>query len=368
MLLAQDRGPFTLRVSSADDLVDHSQETRPRSWNLEAADGSFATVIAWHSGQSWFDALMDALAANAGENTRRAAKVSPGTLLMVARADWLSADADTGRGVTTAHETVAAQLGMSAKTVQRARKLLEELGFAVTVVRGRYLTRAERQAARSAHGGRQLRAASVRALTLPRPAQSVENVQLPRRGDKPPLVSVKKFLPKRASARKAATKKGMGASRDRVPRSIPLQRLAHELSAAIPWLSRDQHIGNVCAMLERCGIEPKRWTARALLDTINRGNLAGGIVSLAGSDQKDPIAYLSWMIRRTIDHTEITPVERQAIARAEQAEHQKQRMRERQAETDRVSKIDRDEIAAIIARMKAEMSERARSARYVQKG
>lgn len=91
------------------------------SWVLPAPEGAYGPVPAWSSAAAWFDAVMDVLRTPEGEEARRAAKVAPDTLLRVAYADRAAADQATGRGVATAHETVAAQLGMSAKTVQRSR-------------------------------------------------------------------------------------------------------------------------------------------------------------------------------------------------------------------------------------------------------
>lgn len=48
---------------------------------------------------------------------------------------------------------MGALLGCSDKTVQRARLLMEGLGYATTVVAGRYLTTEERVAARLARRG-----------------------------------------------------------------------------------------------------------------------------------------------------------------------------------------------------------------------
>ncbi len=189
---------------------------RSGSWSLEAPAGAYAPIPAWTSSAAWFDAVMDALRTPEGEELRRRAKVAPDTLFRVANADRVAADVTTGRGVATAHETVAAVLGMCKKTVQRTRKLLEALGLAVTVVEGRYLTVAERQAAERAHGGRQIRAASVRALTMPK-GVAVENVHLPRRGSVSSITPDLKVKQTRASALKSAASRRPRASTKRTP-------------------------------------------------------------------------------------------------------------------------------------------------------
>ena len=88
--------------------------------------------------------------------------------MRVARFDARTADGRTGRGVRTAHETVARALKVSRDAVRHARYVLEAIGMSVTVAQGRYLTANERSQAHAHHGGRQRRIASTRHLTMPR--------------------------------------------------------------------------------------------------------------------------------------------------------------------------------------------------------
>lgn len=360
---------------------------RHGSWAFEAAPGAYGAVVAWTSGAAWFDALMDALATEQGEHRRREARVAGGTLLRVARADWLAADADTGRGVATAHETVAAELGMSSKTVQRARALMEALGFAVTIVEGRYLTTAEREAARAAHGGHQVRAASLRALTVPKPAP-VENVHLPRRGKALEISLDRENSPTRASARKSAaprppamTKRHPRAGRPAHPRSLELQQFAarlvdgdeRELAVArrrLPWLldragrpDRPAHIGALCDVLSGAGIDPRRWTPRELIERIDRWHQSQGRASLVGTSRV-PLAYFAWQLRQAIDPAAPTPAEEVEIRRAQRDAERAELAREREAERARMAVVDEAEVARIIAQMRAEMTAERRARRH----
>ncbi|WP_368499988.1 hypothetical protein [Herbiconiux sp. A18JL235] len=325
---------------------------------------------AWASGAAWFDAVMDALRTPEGEQLRRRVKVAPDTLLRIAHADMLAADADTGRGVSTAHETVAEVTGVCKKTVQRARGLLEALGLAVSIVEGRYLTVAEREAAESAHGGRQIKAASVRALTMPK-RWAVENVHLPRRGDlgiKAPDLEVK---PTRASARESAASrppaKTKGSTRPGFPRSgqprpLGVQRFAAGLVARMRWLADGRHIGQVCAMLERTGVDPDRWTIDAFMDALATGNKHAGFTVAEPSGQRDPVAYLGWQIKNAIDPNEPTPAE-EAQLRAIQARAELEaRRREREAEEARWASRDQAAIDEAIVAMHEQQKawERAR--------
>jgi len=324
-------------------------------------------VIAWHTGAAWFDALMDALSTRSGEEARRRARVAPDTLLRVARADWLAADAKTGRGLATAHETVAAALGMSSKTVQRSRGLLEVLGFAVTIVEGRYLTVAERKAAKETHGGRQVRAASLRALTMPRSSSPVQNVYLPRRGDLLLHPLVKENSSKRADARKKApitprSKKRKSRATANVietPRPIAIQRLAADLVRQVRWLDTGQHVGALCTVLQAAGLDGARWSARGLIDTMDR--FVGDRGMKYPDSTQNPLGFLRWVLSAAIDPATPTPDERRAQIADERRERAIQQARQRQLEAEHAATIDHEEVARIIAASHAEIASRNRA-------
>ena len=349
------RTPETPRVGGRE---------RTASWSLTPAEGAYAEVVAWTSGAAWFDALMDALTTAHGDECRRRVSVSSGTLLRVARADWLAADVATGRGVTTAHETVANELGMCKRTVQRARELMETLGFAVTIQTGRYLTTGERKAAHQVHGGRQYRAASVRALTLPK-KQPVENVHLPSPREGKSLSPVLKSLPTRANARRSVASllqprsmKNKSQGQDRKPRPLEDQRLAGELVARLPWLAQGRHIGTVSMFLRRLSISGQEWTAQGLLDAVNRFCADSGVRTVDPRTHRDPAAYLAWLINAAraagaepnrTRHAQTA--ERRAAERAARAEEARQ-------EAARVAAIDWTAVEAIQAQMRRDFPKR----------
>lgn len=323
---------------------------------------SRAATAAWTGRDAWIAALRAALSSAAGEEQRSAAHVAPDTLMRVALDDAATADSRSGRGVATAHETVAARLGMSAKTVQRARDLLIALGFAVVLAEGRYLTTAEREAAMRAHGGRQLRAASTRALTIPRASRAerrspapVKNVHLPRRGELNPRTYVSDNSPTRAGARSEAAPRPLRKSRRtrvaRSPRAISIQRLAAQLSARMPWLIGDRHIGHLCDLLDRHGLADRGWTAAQLLDQIDRANRDGLVVVADPGAQRDGLAYFAWHLRRAVPVGAIAPSERAAAERAARLAEQAQARAAEDARRARIAE-QADEIAAIIADMK----------------
>lgn len=158
-------------------------------------------------------------------------RVSRRALVAVARADAAAADHATGRWVATANATVARITGLCERTVQYARATLVHLGLCRVVATGRYLTADERRTAARTHGGRQMRAASTRVLTM----SCAIVCALPRRGHHYKKV---KFLDGHQRTRRRVR-------RPATPEKKPLwlQKLAALLDQHLPWLVRNHHIG-----------------------------------------------------------------------------------------------------------------------------
>lgn len=353
--------------STTEAPTDGVSRARNGSWSLPAPSGAHAQLRAWTSGEAWFDVVMDTLRTEQGEAARRAAKVAPDTLLRVAYADRKSADQRTGRGVSTAHETVAASLGMSAKTVQRARLLLEALGLAVTVVAGRYLTNAERQEARRTHGGDQLRAASTRALVMPalprtaapqRDPRSVESVHLPvspsgEQVSHVPKTPTTHALPRARTAtaprRPAMTK---NTKQDRPPLPLQDQQLAAEFQRRIPWLRRPgHHIGALVRIVHRLRLSERGWTVGQALDQINRVARDSNLRVADPTDQRNPAGYLAWLLQRAIGTDELAPAVESIRERDERLAAQRARLAADAATRARVE-AEADAIDAIVASMR----------------
>ena len=346
--------------------------TRAGSWILPRRAN---TVVAWNSREHWLSTLASALATPAGDKARRAISIAPDTLMRVARADAAAADGATGRNVATAHETVATQLGMSTKTVERARTLIIVLGFASVAATGRYLTAAERRAARRAHGGVQLRAASTRLLTLPVPPRrwrrmkAVENVELPRKGLRPPSSNVLKSSPKRAGARSLAAARPSARTKHPRPRPparpwpLETQRLAADLLTAIPSLLRPgQHIGNLCSLIERHEIGNRGWTAHSLLDAIDRANHRDRVRFTEPTTQRDRLAYFAWHLKRAVAVGEHSPFVALEQERAERLARQSEQAAAEQARRALIEE-QRADIDAIIAGLRDKYPSRHRRQR-----
>ena len=137
------------------------------SWAREPEAGTQGRIPCWATRSRWLKLLETELSGETAADVLKKHHAAPHTVYRVARMDAAAADTTTGRNVRTAHATVARALGCSVDTVRRARRVLRDLGFSVEVMRGRYMTTEEREAATREHGSRQRRFASTRCLTIP---------------------------------------------------------------------------------------------------------------------------------------------------------------------------------------------------------
>lgn len=297
---------------------------RGGSWHTRTA-GDPPCPVRW-SKTRWLTGLAAALTTPEGDAVRRALGVHPHTVLDIAELDVAAADSATGRNVTTAHATVAARLGCDAKTVQRARTIVERLGWSTTVDPGRYLSGPERAEAHARHRGDQRRKASTRALLIPAGAASAEpNVHLPRRGVVLSVSALCAYSPTRsARGRQTATRPHRPAevsSAAPAPQKpqIGLQRLAAGLAARMPWLVRRRHIGHLCHALDNVGLDPNEWTAADLLQLLDEHDRQRGREPLPPRLQHRPIGHLVTRLRDALAEVDQTPAELRRRTAAERA-------------------------------------------------
>lgn len=157
---------------------------------------------------------------------------------------------------------------------------------------GRYLTADERRTAARTHGGRQMRAASTRVLTM----SCAIVCALPRRGHHYRKV---KFLDGHQRTRRRVR-------RPATPEKKPLwlQKLAALLDQHLPWLVRNHHIGRLCHALTALGID-EHWQPAdldALLDAMNRRNHRLGLDVPCADDQHNPLGLFIHQARDTLTH------------------------------------------------------------------
>lgn len=114
------------------------------SVGLSPAPGSQGTLPVWWSAADWTQLEVPA-AVWAHRDLCREHHVAPDTVVAVARGMAAFADSKTGRDCRPTNERLVDVARCSLSTVQRARRVLKELGLVVEVIRGRsIMTRAER--------------------------------------------------------------------------------------------------------------------------------------------------------------------------------------------------------------------------------
>ena len=339
-------------------------DQRGKSWTLPVNPGQEARIPIWTSRDGWMRQVRYAVTKTAAGRAAAARhRIGVESMVAIAGAHASSADSKTGRRVTATVQNLAARAGVSESVVKRGRRVLKALHLGFELVRGRTLTAREFQAAEVHHGGRQHRAASVWALSSPpdlvaatpappkpkkrgssqgrthRAAKLVRHTTTPGSNDNPQApdrdpLSLSGFSPKGISCREVITKRACArenqpsSPNQTNPRAINLQRAASTLVAAAPVIAPSGHIGAVCDVIDRSGIDTTRWTGRDIAqaltaDTVSRGELWPNTV-------RSPIGYLNWRLSR-IDWSGPSPSER----RAAEAAHSAQRRAERDAERER---------------------------------
>ncbi|PPF64722.1 hypothetical protein C5E16_14275 [Clavibacter michiganensis] len=350
---------------------------RSSAFILAVQESEYLSVRSWTSREAWLCAVRVVLDTPEAEVLRRRISIRRSTFLRFCEVEAESAHRRNGRHVATSHETLAARVGMSKITARRARQLMALLDCSVTLRQGRYLTTAERLAATAVHGGQQLRAASVRALTIPRnvPAQSNEHLasspsgraarpvlkSQPRRG-KPHSEAASRPLRRRKGAKFVP-----GSDR---PRPLALLRFADELVRRMPWLSTDEgehHRLHVCNIVQREAFDFERYSAADLIDMWTAMNRAQGRESLPSKNVKNPLGYLRQQVKAAREWADVVqPRARAAEASRISAERRARLARqaaERAAEAERRASIDDEQVDAIIAQMRAEMAAEAAARR-----
>src|SRR3954467_14991219 len=111
---------------------------------VRPAPGATSRRPAWWSAEDWIEVEVRG-AVNERRDLCRAHHVDPDTVLAVARGMASFADHRTGRDCRPTNAGLVGLLRLSLSTVQRARRVLKDLGLVVELVRGRsIMTRTER--------------------------------------------------------------------------------------------------------------------------------------------------------------------------------------------------------------------------------
>lgn len=284
------------RVATVE-AVNTEAGQRGRSWSLPVTLGIGARVPVWTSRRQWQHQVRTLLAAEDGGALCQGHRVAPMKVLAYATAWSLIADSATGRGVTESRGRTARRAGLSESVARRARRVLRDIGVAVELVRGRYLSATERDLAAAHHGGRQRRAASVWSLTTPhqvattvprlRPPvprrthtraaagcpQTPGRDPLPQRGCSEVVPSVSGVSPTRTFVRRRAPRV---SHHNQKPKALETQRLAADLARRVPALTGGRHIGILCDVLATCGVDGSRWSGRDVQARLDADTRARG--------------------------------------------------------------------------------------------
>lgn len=275
---------------------DRFTQPSSRAWMLPPRERVSITP-AWRNRAGWLRALAVALAMPHGVTVIRHEQTSRRAVLAVARIDAQTAEHRTGRNVATSHHTVSARAGLSIGTVQKCRRVLERLQFMRTVAVGRYLTNIERAEAAMWHGGRQIRAASTRILSLPRYAGGYGSGHLSRRDkDLSPLTS-RNHYPTRASARGAATRQQKQAKKSRQLVRLNDQIFAAKLRDRIGWLKGDFHTLAIARILNAENIDAGHWTVNEFCRALDKAAAQNGRRT-EWTGIHHPLAYLRHFVRK----------------------------------------------------------------------
>ncbi|WP_063046301.1 hypothetical protein [Nocardia pseudovaccinii] len=378
-----------------ETIAELNATQRGASWSLPVPDSAEAATPVWHGPEHWIETVRVLLTTEHGQQLVARYHTNADTVLVVAGDLAARADGLTGRGVTVSDATVSDTVGLAVKVVRRGRYVLRDLGLARSLVTGRKLTLVEQAAAWLHHGGAQIAAASVWALTIPREAAAVARPLIPRRKSAslgrlsraahtaaatdttsttanqqpgPPttdlsvreICSVANYSP---SARERDGKKSKKSRRSKEtgPRSLELQFTAAELIHHIPGIDRQQwistpgsgsyvrlpgwHIGRVADLIADAGIDSTWWTGRAIAVRLSR------YMADQGYSWPDRITNPGGFLRAllaAVDWTEQTPAmpaaavreRRRALQRSDELEQQ-----QRQAERARIAAQKRQEAA-----------------------
>ncbi len=283
-----------------------------RFWTAPIPDGGYARIPTWGSRERWIAAVTEHAAQQPTWTRKRRT-----TFVSVARALAEHADGATGRGVSIANATLARNLNVEVRTVQRHLHDLGASGLVVTVDEGRHLTRDERITAYEATERVLIRKAATRALTLPRTA-----VTCTKRNVAPPTASavgIDVAFGDLTNARRARARKP--ASKPREPRSLPLQRLAAQIVQRLGWLARTTHIGALCDVLQRCGIDPLVWSAHDVISAIDGWHTRCRRTSVA-AQATNRLGWFTWALREALADGYVPGSVRRTAARAERARRQ----------------------------------------------
>ncbi len=242
---------------------------RGRSWAIPGRP----PTLCWTGRSRWLALVDTLLDSDEGLDLCRRQGLSPTTARAIAHTLASLADARTGRHLTASNATIAERAAKEAgrhkpwshDVVSKVRKVLTQLGLAVEIARGRYLTKQERLEATVHHEGVQLRAASTWALLVPRRWQTKSYLVCKSPSGR--FTSSRSNSPTRVRAR-AKAPCGRSLRPKTPPRPLAAQKLTADLVARVQSLDNGRHIGSLVDVIAEL-VDCNRWTGRDLVTILN---------------------------------------------------------------------------------------------------
>lgn len=274
--------------------------SRRVSAGIKPAPGSTSRHTVWWGRAHWLEVDVRGTVREAADVCRDH-HVAPDTVIKVAEAHAEFADAQTGRDCRPTNERVREVARCSQSTVQRARRVLMELGLMVEVVAGRSnMTLAQRLVAHENGSSHRAIAAefALCSLRVSRP-RLVENpaAELPSvDDDHPPVGKVVRTSAREISGRlqsETATRKA--APRPAHTEGVDQEaarRLAARVQRHLPWL-QGVHVGRLVFLLRPFALAG--WTAEDVALAVRDRLAVLGVRVPAKLDR--PWAYLAWLLR-----------------------------------------------------------------------
>lgn len=266
---------------------------------LLADDGAYRGIPTWGTRDIWLHAVRTSIDAHPELLSRY--HVSRDTVVKYADTLALYAHPRTGRRCIVANKTLRDLAGISESSIDRARRVLDDIGLRRLVYPGRRLTLDECMTARQ-RGCRQTGLANEAALTIPIPLwktltsdDSCPTRDTPTRGAPPAPQNrtVSDTYPPDDNNARPPAAQHQPQRADRRPGLA----LALALRQRVGWLHTEQP-GRLAPLLTKYATGPLPWTPDDIVTHLDRCNARGGWTSITTDHVRTrPAALLAFYLR-----------------------------------------------------------------------
>lgn len=280
---------------------DTGWQNRTRGVHLWAPAGAYTHIRTWSGRDDWLTFVVPT-AMTVHANVLEAAHVSRKTFTKWAEAESLYANPRTGRRCVVRPITVAGVAELGKSTVDRCRRIANQLGLRVVVFPGRMLKKSETWTGKD-RKSKQRGMSAETALTSSGVVDNLvlkERLEVPTRG----VVAFGGSSGSRGptyhatSGESKETASPPRPKRRRKRRSQPAVVVARDLRASIGWL-RDCELSEIIPVVHKCATNPGMpWTAYDVILHMDSVNQSRGFTSIIGQHiRTTPAAVLAWYLR-----------------------------------------------------------------------